>query len=81
MTYSDNIGMAPVPQQAAGNPPSGSTHDSYMPEAYPSNAGRPGQAPVVLFDENREQLKGGGFFGACSYILKYVETTYCTGSA
>ncbi|KAJ2239857.1 hypothetical protein J3B01_000583 [Coemansia erecta] len=68
----DNIGMAPVPQQAAGNPPSGSTHDSYMPEAYPSNAGRPGQAPVVLFDENREQLKGGGFFGACCGCLAAI---------
>ncbi|KAJ2503286.1 hypothetical protein GGH96_000307 [Coemansia sp. RSA 1972] len=65
----DTFGMAPVPQQAAGNPPAGSTHDSYMPEAYPSNAGRPGQAPVVLFDENREQLKGGGFFGACCGCL------------
>ncbi|KAJ2356593.1 hypothetical protein GGF43_001969 [Coemansia sp. RSA 2618] len=68
MAYSDNIGMAAVPQ-AAGNPPADSNHESYMPEAYPGNVGQSGQTPVVLFDENRKQLKGGGFFGACCGCL------------
>ncbi|KAJ2310324.1 hypothetical protein IWW54_003250, partial [Coemansia sp. RSA 2705] len=61
MATNDNASMAPVPQ-AAGNPPN---DEHYMPAAYPADNARTNQTPMVLFDSEHEQLKGGGFCGAC----------------
>ncbi|KAJ2844785.1 hypothetical protein IWW36_005046 [Coemansia brasiliensis] len=56
MVYSDNIHMANIPQ-AAGNP--AISDNSYTPQKYPE-ADQPTR--VVLFDQDREQLRGGFYF-------------------
>ncbi|KAJ2310325.1 hypothetical protein IWW54_003251, partial [Coemansia sp. RSA 2705] len=50
----------------------------YAPQAYPMSDGATTSPQVVLFDSDREQLKGGGCCSCCcGFLLGLITCSVC----
>ncbi|KAJ2736726.1 hypothetical protein H4R23_001955 [Coemansia sp. Cherry 401B] len=57
---------------------SGGGWNGYAPQAYPMSDGATTSPQVVLFDSDREQLKGGGCCGCCcGFLLGLITCSVC----